>query len=88
MYLKICSFYPAGMSAFPRLLAREIIQTCFEYEYTIRCQYALLEDCSLWRWEASIYPWGQVARAFWTVVISVVLGIIVGIILLAGIDHR
>jgi hypothetical protein len=58
---------------------RDHIETCFEYEYYILAQYALLEDGTLWRWNAGIYPLGQVARLFRTVIGSAVLGVIAGI---------
>ncbi len=68
--------------------AKDHIETCIEYEFYILTQYALLEDGTLWRWNVGIYPLGQVARLFRTVVGSAVLGVIAGIGILYLRDQR
>ena len=63
---------------------RDQIESCVKYEVIILTQYALLDDGTLWRWEYFVYPLGQVARLAQTVIISTILGAIVGIVILVG----
>ena len=58
---------------------RDLIASCFRHEYIRLTQYALLEDGSLWRWEVTTNPLGQVASLFWSVVLGAVVGAIVGV---------
>ena len=64
---------------------RDHIENCFEApHYYILTQYALLEDGTLWSWTVGIYPLGQAARFIWSLIISPILGLIVGIIILVN----
>lgn len=62
----------------PTFVVKERLTSCFEYEYIIRAQYVLREDGSLWRWKLEIYPYGQVARFFQMLCLSLILGLVVG----------
>jgi hypothetical protein len=63
---------------------KDRLLTCVEYEYMIRTQYVLHEDGTLWRWSIHIYPYGQLARFLKTITLSIVLGVVVGMILVAS----
>ena len=58
---------------------RDRLAFCLRHEYIRLTQYALLEDGSLWRWQVTTNPLGQVAGLFWSVVLGAVVGAIVGV---------
>ena len=66
----------------PPARTKDLIATCFQYEYFILTQYALREDGTLWRWQVGIDPLGQVARAFWTALCGLAAGLTMGIAIL------
>jgi len=60
---------------------------CFEYEYMIRTQYVLRDDGTLWRWKIEIYPYGQVARFIQIMALSLVIGLVAGIVIVTNKRH-
>jgi hypothetical protein len=61
---------------------KDRLLTCIEYEYIVRTQYVLREDGTLWRWNVSLYPYGQLARFIQIITLSLILGISAGVTLL------
>jgi len=63
---------------------RDHIERCVRTQIINLTQYALLEDGTLWRWNVGIYSLGEAARLIWTLIISPILGLIVGIIIVVN----
>ena len=57
---------------------------CEGYEYIIRAQYVLRDDGSLWRWKIEIYPYGQVARFIQIMGLSLIVGVVAGIVIVTN----
>lgn len=68
----------------PKGQVRDRLLTCFEYEYMIRTQYVLRDDGTLWRWRIEIYPYGQVARFILIMALSLIVGLVAGIVILTN----
>jgi len=68
----------------PRDQVRQRLKTCFGHEYLLLTQYILREDGSLWRWNVSFFPYGQLARFFQITVFSIIIGIGAGIIIVTN----
>jgi ABC-type anion transport system duplicated permease subunit len=60
---------------------------CEGYEYIIRAQYVLRDDGTLWRWKIEIFPYGQLARVFQIMALSLILGLIAGIVIVTNWHH-
>lgn len=65
----------------PKGQVKDRLLACVEYEYTIRSQYVLREDGTLWRWRIELYPYGQLARFILIMGLSLIVGLVVGIII-------
>jgi membrane-associated protease RseP (regulator of RpoE activity) len=71
----------------PKGQVRDRLLACFEYEYMIRTQYVLRDDGTLWRWKIEIYPYGQVARFIQIMGLSLIVGLIAGIVIVTNKRH-
>jgi hypothetical protein len=60
---------------------------CEGYEYIIRAQYVLRDDGTLWRWKIEIFPYCQLARVFQIMALSLILGLIAGIVIVTNWHH-
>ena len=55
--------------------------SCIEYEYFIWTQYVLRADGTVWRWQARVYPYGQVVRFLQIVILATVTGAFLGLLI-------
>jgi hypothetical protein len=68
----------------PEGRVRDRLLACFEYEYMIRTQYVLRDDGTLWRWKIEIFPYGQVARFIQIMALSLIVGLLAGIVIVTN----
>lgn len=68
----------------PEGQVRDRLLACFDYEYMIRTQYVLRDDGTLWRWKIEIYPYGQLARFILIMGLSLIVGLVAGIVIVTN----
>jgi membrane-associated protease RseP (regulator of RpoE activity) len=65
----------------PKGNVRDRLLACEGYEYIIRAQYVLRDDGTLWRWKIEIFPYGQLARVFQIMALSLIVGLVAGVVI-------
>ena len=71
----------------PKGQVRDRLLACEGYEYIIQAQYVLRDDGTLWRWKIEIYPYGQLARIIQIMALSLIGGLVAGIVIVTNWHH-